>query len=303
MRILHQGEVVFESYQNGYTPETPHTLASGTKSFTCTYAALAEAQGLLTLEEKAADTLVEWQTDPRKSQITILHMLSLSSGLEDNEAFSPFRVPRLDTYQLALDGTALLPPGQDFIYGFTNFQAFALLMERKTGQDPVEYLTQRVFDPLGFTSLSWTRDALGKPQMAGGAMLSARDWGNYGQLLLQDGSWQGQQLLDPDLVRRCHTFTNSAFLGYGLTWWLNVLYGDSYTPGVDQVPPAGLGTDGQLAPSAPADLYVAAGLGNQRLYIIPSLDRVIVRFARLGLRSAGWSDEEFLRLALGLDRR
>lgn len=302
LRILHQGDLVFESYQQGYTPDTPHPLASGTKSFTCAYAVLAESEGLISPAEVAADTLVEWQSDPLKSQITLSQMLSLSSGLEDNQAFNPFQIEELDAYQLALDATALYPPGQDFIYGATNFLAFALLMERKTaGQDPVAYLSQRLFDPLGFTSLSWQRDALGNPQMAGGARLSAKDWATYGQLFLQQGSWQGQQLLDPDLVERCYTFTNSAFLGYGYTWWLNIPYGETYTPGVDQVPADGLGTEGQIAPSAPTDLYMAAGLGKQRLYIIPSEALVVVRLATSNRRSESWSDEEFLRLVLGLD--
>ncbi len=302
LRILQEGQVIFESYQDGYTPDTPHPLASGTKSFTCAYAALAEAEGILTLNDLAADTLFEWRSDPRKSQITIQDLLSLSSGLEDNPAFSPFRIARLDADQLALEATPQFDPGQEFIYGFTNFQAFALLVKRQTNLDPIDYLEQRLFQPLGFTSLSWQRDAQGQPQMAGGAQLSARDWGKYGQLFLDNGVWQGQQLLDPALIQRCHTYTNPAFLGYGLTWWVNVPYGDSYTPGVDQVPPDGLGTDGQLAPSAPDDLYVAAGLGRQRLYVIPSQDLVIVRLASLSLRSGSWSDERFLRLALGLDQ-
>ena len=79
--IERDGTNVFERYDNGWKAERPHPLASGTKSFTGVLAMMAVQDGLLTLDEKAADTLTEWKDDPRKSRITVRQLLQLSSGL------------------------------------------------------------------------------------------------------------------------------------------------------------------------------------------------------------------------------
>ncbi|MFM7561474.1 MAG: serine hydrolase domain-containing protein, partial [Planctomycetota bacterium] len=80
--VMVRGEVVFEDYAPGWTADKPHLLASGTKSFCGVMAACAVHDGLLTLDEKVAETLTEWKDDPRKSKVTIRQLLSLSSGIE-----------------------------------------------------------------------------------------------------------------------------------------------------------------------------------------------------------------------------
>ena len=83
--VMVRGEILFEDYAPGWTAEKPHLLASGTKSFCGVMAACAVHDGLLTLDERVADTLVEWKDDPRKSRITIRQLLSLSSGIDGGD--------------------------------------------------------------------------------------------------------------------------------------------------------------------------------------------------------------------------
>ncbi|MFY7876949.1 MAG: serine hydrolase, partial [Pirellula sp.] len=78
--VMVQGKVVFEDYAEGWNADKPHLLASGTKSFCGVMAGCAVHDGLLTLDEKVADTLTEWKEDKRKSQVTIRQLLSLCSG-------------------------------------------------------------------------------------------------------------------------------------------------------------------------------------------------------------------------------
>ena len=80
--VMQGGKVLFEDYAQGWNAQRPHLLASGTKSFTGVAAMIAVQQGLITLDEKASDTLTEWKSDPRKSQITVRQLLNLSSGLQ-----------------------------------------------------------------------------------------------------------------------------------------------------------------------------------------------------------------------------
>ena len=118
--------------------------------------------------------LTEWTGDPYKSQIRVLDLLSLQSGLSTNPDYSPANVGSADTYALALDDPANFPPGMAFIYDPLAFQAFALMFERVSGRDPIEYLRTNVFLPIGLTGDTWQRDAADHPQMAGGATMSAR---------------------------------------------------------------------------------------------------------------------------------
>jgi CubicO group peptidase (beta-lactamase class C family) len=86
MLVMVRGKVVFERADNGWSLERPHPLASGTKSFVGVMAAAAVQDGLLSWDELACDTLIEWKSDDLKSKITARHLLSLSSGLEPNDA-------------------------------------------------------------------------------------------------------------------------------------------------------------------------------------------------------------------------
>lgn len=81
MLVYYRDTLVFEEYFNGWSADKPHRLASGTKSFSGAMLAAAAEDGLLTIDEKVADTIVEWKDDQRKSQITIRHLLSLTSGI------------------------------------------------------------------------------------------------------------------------------------------------------------------------------------------------------------------------------
>ncbi len=201
--------------------------------------------------------------------------MTLTSGLEDAPEYSATNVRALDTYDLAINhALSRAEPGAACIYSATSFQVLAALFERKTGGlDPAQFLFDRLLTVLGFDPAHmdlWTRDRLGKPQMAGGAYFTAREWLGYGLLWQQGGAWAGRQLLDPALVELSVTYDNSAFRGYGLTWWLNLDTTGTYDPAVDQIPADIRGDGNQIAANAPADLYMAAGFARQRLYVLPS---------------------------------
>lgn len=295
--VLRDGQVVYEAYQNGFVGADAHPLASGTKSFSCALLLAAAGDGLIGPETLMADVLTEWRTDPNKSRMTVRQLLSLQGGLSTNPEYAPEEVARLDTYQLALEDPAAFAPGSAFIYDPLAFQAFALAFERRAGnRDPVEYLRERVFAPIGLTGDIWQRDAEDNPQMAAGAQMTALMWARYGQLMLQNGTWQTRRVLPAAGVRDCLSYRNEAYLGYGITWWLNRPVEDSYDPSVDQVPEDGVaGPRGQIAPSQAADMVMAAGAGRQRLYLLPSEGLVIVRFGALASEAGEWSDDEFLR--------
>jgi CubicO group peptidase (beta-lactamase class C family) len=287
MLTLRRGEVIFEDYPNEGGVTRGWELASGTKSFTGVMGAAAIQDRLISSwDERAADTLTEWRGDDRR-HITIRHLLSLTSGIRGGP------IARPPTYADAIAQRAEAAPGGRFAYGPTPFQIFGEIVRRKTEGDPLDYLTRRILLPLGIEPTHWRRGTDGMPQMPSGAGLTARNWARFGWFVLQGGEGR----VDRDALAQCF-IGSSANPGYGLAFWL--LREGLVPPGRN----AGIEIDGEMSERF-GGITMAAGAGNQRLYLIPALDLVIARQATgilqaLMRRNRGpeWSDAEFLRLAL-----
>lgn len=333
--IQRDGKVIFERYDNGWAADRPHPLASGTKSFTGVMAMMAEQDGLLTLDELAADTLTEWKTDPRKSKITVRHLLTLSSGLPagDRELSGGRSGSRLlgegaakRAQRLGISDDASRPdnlneraialpcetePGTRFQYGPSHFYAFSEVLQRKLKQSDraekttLDYLRKRVLEPVGIEVARIGRDRAGNPNLPGGMLLTAREWAKFGQFVLDGGSVRqpdgpSKNLLRPELLEQCFvpSATNPS---YGLTWWLRSadpeadvsgLFGRARRQALQNQ--AVTGPDGK-----PLKVMMAAGLGKQRLYVIPQHQLVVVRFAEATAQGLRFDDRELLGRILG----
>lgn len=306
--VIERGRELCADFAEAASAGTVLPLFSGTKSFHGALLAAAVNDGLLTADEPAADTLEEWRRDPIRSQITIGHLLSLSSGLAEA---GPRAAPSFAA-SVAVEGAAF--PGTAFAYGPISFQIFGELLRRKLrahniGLSPTEYLERRVLAPLGITRVSWGGPVAGSdPNLAAGASMSARDWARFGTLAI-----------NPDLAGRlgldASTFAaqftpRGAYAGYGWGWWLaNPAAAGTAVDTVAQSIDLPMGA---AAGYLPRDLVAAAGAGGQRLYVSRSLQLVVVRLAAppdlsSALRSparsqavvgAQFSDTEFLRRLL-----
>jgi CubicO group peptidase (beta-lactamase class C family) len=289
--VMKDGEVVFEQHTQGASPQQAYQIASGTKSFWGPLAQVAVGEGLFTLDEVVAGTLSEWKADPRKSRITVRDLLTFSSGLE-----APRRLwaeKDKDLYKLVLELPAVADPGTTYAYSEVHLYAFGEFLKRKLAQRarangtaperPWDYLNRTILTPIGLTGLKWSVDGSGAPGMGAGAVLTARQWATYGELLRQGGAWQGQQLIPREGVAACFA-SSRANAAYGLTLWLNRA---SDKAGVAQADTAGGGrmrTSDQVSargivPGRLPDLVMAAGAGQQRLFISNAEKLVVVRFA------------------------
>ncbi|MEQ1607596.1 MAG: serine hydrolase domain-containing protein [Hyphomonadaceae bacterium] len=286
--VMQHGKIVFEHYPNVGAPKRGWELASGTKSFTGVMAALASADGMLDIDEPAAKTLTEWKNDAR-NKITIRHLLTLTAGLQGAD-----EVARPPAYLDAIKAKAALEPGAKFVYGPTNFQCFGEIMKRKLrtvgkSEDPVVWLQGRLFDGLGVRPVDWKRGADGNPLLPQGAHFNARDWAKFGQWVID-----GAKGADPKVYAALFESTQ-ANPGYGLSWWL-------LRPGLIG-PSLRSGVDGDAIGAAPTgeDIAMAAGAGDQRLYLLRKRGLVIARQANRIIRAMGprqlkWQDDEFLSL-------
>lgn len=297
--VLRGEEVIFEDYENGHGAEEPTELYSGTKSFMCPVALLAIGDGVLDLDEPVSDTITEWQSDAdgRKQDILVSDLLHFTSGLKDdrrNLTFDGLHEPQRieDKYAFALDEPLVHDPGTTFEYGSTHPMVFGEVIKRKVGADPVAYLRDRLLDAVGMRFAGWNTDPSGNSMLAYGAWTTANEWMKFGVLVRDDGLWAGEQLVPAGAFATCMDATPQ-MPAYGLNWWLNAELDDEQAA---QVPTAGVNGGGRMMPHAPADLFMAAGAKDSRLYIIPSLDLVVVR---LGGGSWRWRDDAFLEALLG----
>ncbi len=305
--IIKNEKMVFEEYQNGHNADTAHMLASGTKSFSGVLLAAAIEDKLVSgFDEKVSDTITEWKTDKRLSAITLRQLLSLTSGIDAGNSGRP------PAYADAIKYKSRFETGTTFQYGPVPFQVFGEVLKRKLAsrkETVLDYLKRRILNPIGLEIADWNiRD--GQPDLPSGAELTAREWSKFGVFLLNQGKWNGKQIVDAKLIRELSKGTN-VNPNYGLTFWLNKDHTGKanlappptkksarlrellkITPVTDEVSENGLGK------SISDDVYVAAGFGNQRLYIIPSKKMIVVRQGKL----AKFDDEEFLSLLLDIKK-
>jgi CubicO group peptidase (beta-lactamase class C family) len=253
---------------------------------------VAQQEGLLTLNEKASDTLPEWRRDGRRS-ITLNQLLSHTSGLD---ADGSYIYPARDQMAAAVHVPLIASPGESFHYGAVGYEAFGEILKRKLrarGTSVEDFLRDKVFDPLDIDIASWTHDGAGNPLVHTGVYLSSEEWAKFGAFINRVRNGQPAPILSRASLAELLTghFANPA---YGLGFWLNR---PPPEPRLQSIKVLQLAIDGdQLYPGGPLDLIAAVGSEKQRLYMIPSLDLVVVRF---GYETA-FSDGDFLsRLLTG----
>ena len=169
----------------------------------------------------------------------------------------------------------------------------------------MDYLSRRLLTPIGIEVARIGHNRAGNPNLPGGMLLTAREWAKFGQFVLDGGSvkqpdGQRKNLLSPELLEQCFvpSATNPS---YGLTWWLRSADPEADAGGLRgrarrQVlqNQAVTGPDGQ-----PLKVMMAAGLGKQRLYVIPQHKLVVVRFAEGTAQGQRFDDREILGRILG----
>lgn len=285
--VVKDGLLVFEEYFSGFAFEaafgdsiagswthfdrdTPHNLASVTKSVTSTLLGIAWDRGLVSSVDVAAyDFFPERDglRTPRKDSVTLHHLLTMTSGLEWDEWTYPYGDPRNDIsalfatndpvgYILAKDGVA--PPGARWAYSGGNTIVAGEVVARVSGVDLVAFADEALFAPLGIDDRRWVRLAGGTVYASGDLRLRPRDMAKIGWLYANDGQWDAQPILSPAWIDRAttrHAETVNPGWGYGYQWWL-----------YDFV------VDGEVYRSVGA-----RGWGGQMITVFPDHDLVVVQ--------------------------
>jgi CubicO group peptidase (beta-lactamase class C family) len=298
--VIQDGRVRYENYAHGDGSDRTVSIFSGTKGFWCVAGAAAVQDGILDFDEPVRETITEWRSDPNKSDIRVRDLLNFTAGIEP--AFSLHGRTISDRNRYSINLPAVRARGESFIYGPSQLQIFCEVLRRKLEPrhlTPQQYLDRRVLRTLGIAGVDFREDGRGNPLLASGFRLTARQWAALGELILGKGRYRGRQVVRSDLLAECFRGTRVNPM-FGMGFWLNRSAPDAREVDVERM--LELPWEGQnwreacLCREAPRDMISAIGSGYQRMFVVPSMNAIIVRQGRDDGR---FSDAHFLRLIFG----
>lgn len=279
--VVHKGEIIAERYARGFHKDMPHLSWSLSKSALSTLVGIMVKRGMIDINEPMP--VAEWGGDER-SEITWNHMLTMTSGLKFIEDYgdpdSDIRemlYNSVDMGAYAANQPLLHRPGEHYHYASGTSNVISRAMRKVFADDEAyhQFPYEALLDPMGWANAVFESDASGTFVGASYLYATARDWASLGQLYLQNGYWQGQQLLPSWWVEYATTPSAAAPKGkYGAHWSTN--YGND---------------EGRRWPSLPSDLYAATGHDEQYVMVVPSKELVVVRLGYT-LDEAAFSIEE-----------
>lgn len=260
--VVHGGEIVAEWYAEGAGPDSWAASWSVAKSFTSAVVGIAVEEGAIGgVDDSMAAYLPGW-ADTDRQAITVEDVLQMSSGLEWNEAYTGsadesqiVRMVTSESDQLAFAASrpVVAPPGTVWSYSSGDAMLLAGLVEAAVGEPMVDYATERLLDPLGIDQVDWWTDADGNTLGYCCVDTTSRDFARLGLLYMRDGRWGDEQVVPEAWVAASVTPVAASDGAYGYQWWLGDMDG------------------------VPTDAFTASGHDGQNIYVVPSLDLVVVR--------------------------
>jgi len=259
--VIQNDSILYETYW-GIGSRTSRTNSfSMAKSVVGMLIGVAIQEGYIeSIDQKITDFIPEYDRpgDHFNTDVSIKHLLTMSSGMDWHEDYyNPFGVTaeayftkNLNDLMLSIDFTE--KPGEQWHYQSGSTQLMGLIIERATGQKLSEYLSTKLWKPLNATdSAEWMIDKEDGIEKSYCCINSnALDFARFGQLYLDGGIWNGQQLIDSAFVK--NSLSPDLEAHYGYSWWL---YESQYKYPV----------------------YTMRGVNGQYVIIIPTLDLVAVR--------------------------
>lgn len=265
--LLRHGSVIAEGWWSPYAPPYPHMLFSLSKSFASTAVGLAVAEGRLSVDDRVIDFFPDEtpvEISENLAAMRVRHLLSMNTGHAQDVTGAQRSDPNESWVTTFLAQPVAHQPGTYFVYNSAATYMLSAIVQKLTGQTLTEYLTPRLFQPLGIEHPYWESCPRGINVGGWGLNITTEDIARFGQLYLQRGEWQGQQLIPAAWVDEA-TFAHSDNSrnetpdwqqGYGYQFWrcrYNAYRGD--------------GAFGQFCivlPEQDAVIAITAGLGNMQ---------------------------------------
>jgi CubicO group peptidase (beta-lactamase class C family) len=254
--VLHNGKIVMEYYFNGHTATTPWYWASAGKTLTTAVVGIAEQENFINTNNKVSDYIgTGWTSAPlaKENLITCKHLLAMTSGLDDS------------------NGDGVAPSNLEYIadagtrWAYHNvYVKLQDVVASATSQTWDTYFNTKLKNPIGMTG-GWFQIESNRVYRS-----TTRSMARFGLLALNQGNWNGTQIVNSAYFNLSTNTSQNLNLAYGYMWWLNGK--SSY-----RLPQTQFQFNGKLIPNAPNDMYCGLGKDDQKLYVIPSKKLVIIR--------------------------
>lgn len=266
--VARRGRLVVEEYFNGWSAERPHTMQSVTKSVVSLLAGMAAKAGKLSVDDPVTRFFPAYEPfanfDNRKAAMTLRDLLTMRTGLdwsEDPYAGSPLQrlnECRCDWLRFVLDWRMREAPGTRWEYVSGGVILAGGIVGAAAGMRLDQFASAQLFDPVGATGAYWISGLPdGLPHGGGGLFLRPRDAAKLGQLIVDQGRWQGRSIVDASWIREStgrvaqglRVWAGHSF-DYGYLWWLTTDGGD--------------------------EIVTASGAGGQWIFAVPRRQLVVV---------------------------
>ena len=233
--MLRHGQVIAEGWWEPYGPELVHTMYSMSKSFTSTAVGFAVAEGKLSVEDKVVSFFPEDLPSTISENLAAMRvqdLLTMSTGNEKEPTQTV--VKEANWVRTFLAQNIAYKPGTKFMYNSAATYMCSAIVQKVTGQTVLDYLTPRLFQPLGIHGMKWETCPRGMNTGGWGLSLQTEGLAKFGQWLLQKGQWQGKQLLPSAWIDEATRFhiqqpgddkpdrpkaKNDWLQGYGYQFW------------------------------------------------------------------------------------
>ncbi|NOX49412.1 MAG: serine hydrolase [Gammaproteobacteria bacterium] len=269
--ILHKGNIVSENYWDGWDLHTKSRIQSAHKTMGGFLFGVAQQEGLVTREDFVSSYLNNWSTAtaPQEAVLTIAHLQTMISGMSEQIFLG------LINYDVA--------PDTQWSYNTTAYHLMGdIIGLQNPDGDYDQFVQSRLYDLIGMNDSVPFNGVIAKTSEN-----SARDMARFGLMMLGNGTWDGVDIIQDKTYLAEMTVASQSFNeAYGNLTWLNG--GSVYVLPGDITAAAG-----ELIPEAPADLYAALGAGDKKIYVVPSLDLVVVRHGPAAPDGGGFGPSGF----------
>ncbi len=226
--VIRNGHLILECYRHPYGPDTLHNLKSVSKSVSSALVGIALEKGVIKdLETPVCEYFPQHfpeDCDPRKRQITLRHLLTMTAGtgIDENSPMMGFLFRSPDWVKTAIAWDLADDPGTTFKYSTPLTHIMSGVLTEASGVDLLEFADEHLFGPLGFGEVQWTQGPKGYRFGGAELFMRPRDMARFGQLFLDGGSWNGEQLIDPEWVAEStrNQLPRSMGREYGYWWWM-----------------------------------------------------------------------------------
>lgn len=225
--LLANGKEIFSASAEGYHVRTPHAAFSFSKTVTGIAIGMLIEEGKLSLDDRVHRFFPEYRPvflSRRTRLLTVKHLLTMSSGVVFAETGAAVETNWIKSF---FESAVRFSPGTEFAYNSMNSYMLSAIVTRVAGCSLTDYLTPRLFSPLGIENFFWEKCPLGIEKGGWGLYLSAESMAKIGQLLLDGGVYRGVRLISEAWVKEaCSVQTRvPASLGspyhYGYHLWVH----------------------------------------------------------------------------------